>query len=590
MAADWQFHQHGPIELVAGWQNGQEAVAMLKLLMEPNDVLATIPAGKDAITAAAYAAASLEAVRYLVKPHEETLPEQIKQQYYEGFPRRDGLTLSQYHAFKGRYEIAEYFVKKGIKLSLPGTPLRHWVFKTDKSRLFDAKLETFLREHGVSLNERDSNGYTLLHGAVVQGDAKLVAHLLAAGADPDVPNEKGDTALHAAVWSGNRDLVNQLLSKAKPSISNHKGRTPLHEAFARGDWGMANALLDRGARVDIADFNRQTPIFDCVRSGCPNIERLAVLGASFTLRDIDENSLLHIAASAAPNSMAVQKLFRAGMPINEKNGGGQTPLHLAAERNNHSLTQLLLAKGAAVNVRDNLGNTPLHLATSAEVIKVLLDGGADPDIANNAGIRPVNEARERSQMLFHSPTLISGRKDNLPRYFSAIRVEGQPDAELINPTEAMIGAVDQDGEDRVSTSAISFIPRSPALEVGVQQACEMNVRLYKGGETLGIALVPLRSTWEWLKPVEEKTLTFRGIVYPARCGLTAPTVEIVLAAVAKKTSNAKQWEKEAKACSEVPIANAVRCQLQMRPILRVLVRNDQNWREAGVLYPPAIDE
>ena len=42
-------------------------------------------------------------------------------------------------------------------------------------------------------------GNTLLHGAVVSGDAREVRRLLAAGADPNIRNRDGRTPLQAAL-------------------------------------------------------------------------------------------------------------------------------------------------------------------------------------------------------------------------------------------------------------------------------------------------------------------------------------------------------------------------------------------------------
>ena len=55
---------------------------------------------------------------------------------------------------------------------------------------------------------------------------------------------------------------------------------------------------------------------------------------------------------------------------------GQTPLHIAAERNHLFAAQLLLKAGAKVMPRDTLGKTPLDLAVSGDMIKLLKSYGA----------------------------------------------------------------------------------------------------------------------------------------------------------------------------------------------------------------------
>ena len=44
---------------------------------------------------------------------------------------------------------------------------------------------------------------------------------------------------------------------------------------------------------------------------------------------------------------------------------GNTPLHIAAEKNYVGAVSLLLTKGADCNHKNNLGRTPLHLASAS---------------------------------------------------------------------------------------------------------------------------------------------------------------------------------------------------------------------------------
>ena len=100
---------------------------------------------------------------------------------------------------------------------------------------------------------------------------------------------------------------------------------------------------------------------------------------------------------------------------------GETALHIVTQRRDITWLQYLVQKGADVNMRDERGTTPLQLATSlgwtdgveflvsrkanldesddagetplisavhrknARLMRVLLEGGADPDRADNSG-------------------------------------------------------------------------------------------------------------------------------------------------------------------------------------------------------------
>ncbi len=90
--------------------------------------------------------------------------------------------------------------------------------------------------------------------------------------------------------------------------------------------------------------------------------------------------------------------------INAQGVDGFTPLQYAVSKRNNTIVELLLERGAQVDKPDAGGNTPLFNAVMGfvgddQVVKTLLDNGADPGIANNHGITvsklldmPKNEA------------------------------------------------------------------------------------------------------------------------------------------------------------------------------------------------------
>ena len=69
------------------------------------------------------------------------------------------------------------------------------------------------------------------------------------------------------------------------------------------------------------------------------------------------------------------------------------PLHIAAQNGYLEIVELLLEHGANPNVQDNDGRTPLHYAVEnchVDVARVLLDHGADPTIRDNEGMTPLD--------------------------------------------------------------------------------------------------------------------------------------------------------------------------------------------------------
>ena len=67
---------------------------------------------------------------------------------------------------------------------------------------------------------------------------------------------------------------------------------------------------------------------------------------------------------------------------------GTTPLHDVAFKGHKDVVQLLLDRGAEPNMADQNGDNPLHKATSkghTDVVHLLRERGAEPNIANDFG-------------------------------------------------------------------------------------------------------------------------------------------------------------------------------------------------------------
>ena len=118
---------------------------------------------------------------------------------------------------------------------------------------------------------------------------------------------------------------------------------------------------------------------------------------SFT--EIDQALADHLLnAARRGNIPEVLEMLELGVPVDSRNEYGDTPLHLAAYRNQTDVVQVLLQNGAGVNKQTDMGVTPLHAAAwenSTDVIKVLLQQGALTNIKNTLGYTPLDMAYRR---------------------------------------------------------------------------------------------------------------------------------------------------------------------------------------------------
>jgi ankyrin repeat protein len=291
-----------------------------------------------------------------------------------------------------------------------------------------------LLAHGAEVDAKDDGGATPLVDA---RSAWVTEMLLDAGAAVEPEPAPYMTPLGRALAWGDDDCARLLLARgADVNRTDNCGRVPLD--LVR-DVAGARALLDRGA-----DARRGTTLITAVRSGDIELVRLMLdRGASLHARDgRGQSALFHAAtletgdalvelllglgadprpandmgdtalhqACARSSLASVERLLAAGAPVDTVSQNKMTPLHWAAFGNEPRpgraavLSRLLAAGAGPIDARDAWGRTPLLMAVcagDAEAAEVLLDAGADPDLAAEmaGSARSVAEARRMSEIV-----------------------------------------------------------------------------------------------------------------------------------------------------------------------------------------------
>ena len=114
-------------------------------------------------------------------------------------------------------------------------------------------------------------------------------------------------------------------------------------------------------------------------------------GANINGKDDNLNTPLHF-ASFWGNNGAMRALLAAGAKPKTRTESGQSLLHLA---DNAKIVQLAIQAGLNIHATARNEQTPIHVSSrwgQPETIEALLAAGANLNIADNAGRRPVDLA------------------------------------------------------------------------------------------------------------------------------------------------------------------------------------------------------
>jgi ankyrin repeat protein len=136
-----------------------------------------------------------------------------------------------------------------------------------------------------SADEEDEASFQALgkvYQALLTGEVALLQAALDQGSAVDEKDRNGRTALHGAVLDRSLEMVVLLLRYgANVNAEDNAGWTPLHAAASDGQLDIARALLRASAEIDSLDTYGNTPLMRAASSGKENGEMISLLLENF---------------------------------------------------------------------------------------------------------------------------------------------------------------------------------------------------------------------------------------------------------------------------------------------------------------------
>ena len=209
---------------------------------------------------------------------------------------------------------------------------------------------------------------------------------------------------------------------------------PLELASTQGDVNLARRLVRAGAEIGIS-------LHEAIRGG-------------------------HVAV--------VKALLDNGASCSNKDGNGDSPLHISAEIGQAEIARSLLLKGADKNTLDIRGRTPMHVAAEFDrlaVAQVLLKADADLDVR-------FDEDEEEDDQIHSSPLDVAAGLGHLGVLRAIIEHGG----------EAAVNAYDGRGHTAVHHAARSG--EVSAIDLLVEAGAEVNA-----ASTYGSTPLHFSATW-----------------------------------------------------------------------------------------------
>ena len=286
-------------------------------------------------------------------------------------------------------------------------------------------LKKVYAKYDVDLTYKDEDGNTALLNSLYNGSFEIFKWLVEeCGQKPGEVMEEGRNALILAARAENPELIRYLVEKCNLDVNSKdsKGNTAVIYAIngrnlsAEENCEIIHYLVKRGADINSQDSDKENILHYIARNSFYEIEEFEKFieeGADFMVKNRGLKTPLHIAAEAGRLDIVQSLIENHNVDPNLQCRDKATPAHLAAKSNQTEVVEWLIENGyTKVNRKDKDGDSILRYAVRGfcnspfnddesylELVRWLVENGADCNSMNSYGITPLHEAADQGNLI-----------------------------------------------------------------------------------------------------------------------------------------------------------------------------------------------
>jgi ankyrin repeat protein len=382
-------------------------------------------------------------------------------------------------------------LKQGVDVNATesdGSTALHWAARKNNLEIIGLLIGA-----GAKVNAATRYNITPLALAAANGNAAIINRLLENGADPNGTSREGETALMTASLNGNPEAIKTLLVKGANANATEpwKGQTALMWAAGEGNAAAVDMLVEFGANIKAKSKAGFSPLLLAVRNNHIDAVK-ALLSHGANVNDVapDGTSALNLATVNAYYDLASVLLdYKADPNMPDPRG---SPLLTVAWLNKPGTTW----EAAALAEQPETAPRPTGKVTGYELAQKLLDHGANPNTRVSFKEMPMTKGlgttrnppdiplgRHHLSFVGATAFYVAARNGDAPMMRLLVKGGADPNINTavgVTPLMAAAGLDYYEGESPGPFTGVSEAERLEAMKLTIELGNDINAHTHFG--------------------------------------------------------------------------------------------------------------